>query len=87
MNAIKARQDAAAQQASSLAAAKAAASKATAGTSSNVGEVSLQSEEELADEAIRSKSTKNRLRLDRTGLSLGAPSKPSSAKSSTGLSI
>jgi hypothetical protein len=83
MNAIKARQEANRNQAESLAAAKAAASKATAGTTSNIGEVSLQSEEELEDAAIRSKSTKNRLRIDRTGLSLGTPLKGSS----TGLSI
>lgn len=65
-------------QAENLAAAKAAANKSTAATTTNAGEVSLQSEEELADSAIRNKSTKNRLRVS-TGLSLGS--------TGTGLSI
>lgn len=67
-------------QAENLAAAKAAADKSTSATTTNAGDVSLESEEELADSAIRNKSTKNRLRVS-TGLSLG------SAGAGTGLRI
>lgn len=83
-NAIAAKNQASDAQAANLAAAKAAANKATAATTGNVGTVALQSEEDLQDEAIRSRSTKNRLRVDRTGLSLGSPT---TAQSTTGLRI
>lgn len=66
-----------------LEAAEIAANKSTAATTKNTGDISLESEESLADAAIRNKSTKNRLRVDRTGLSLGSPS----TKSASGLSI
>lgn len=69
-------------QAANLLAAKEAANQSKAATTTNVGDVSLDSQESLDDAAIRSKSTKNRLRVDSTtGLSLGT------AKSATGLSI
>lgn len=82
MNAIKARQDAKGMQRDNLAAAKAAADKSKGATTSNAGDISLESTSELEDAAIRGKSTKNRLRVGTTGLSIGAPS-----KSSTGLSV
>jgi len=82
-NAIDARNQAKKQQAEQLAAASAAADKSKAATITNVGTVSLQSEEDLEDEAIRGKSKKNRLRVDKTGLGVGS----SSSGSSTGLKL
>ena len=70
-------------QAEQLAAAEAAANKSKAPVINNSGDVELQSTEDMQDEAIRSRSKKNRLRVDKTGLSLGG----SSSSSKTGLSI
>lgn len=84
ISASKARSQAKKQQKEQLAAAEAAANKSTAATVSNTGDVDLESEESLEDEATRNKSKKNRLRVDKTGLSLGTNT---GAKSSTGLSI
>ena len=82
-NAIDARSQGRKTQREQLEAAEAAANKSQAATTTNVGTVALQSEEDLGDEAIRSKSKKNRLRVDKTGLGVGS----SSSGSSTGLKL
>lgn len=82
----KARGQARAQQAEQLTAAREAANKAKGAVVDNSGTVALDSEEALADDAIKSRANKNRLRVDRTGLSLGGSAGAKSA-SATGLRI
>lgn len=82
-----ARIDANKNQEKQLAAAKEAANKSTGAITSNVGTVALDSEEALADDAIKTRSKKNRLRVDRTGLSVGGTTAGSLAGSATGLKI
>lgn len=84
VSANKARAQARSQQKEQLEAAREAANKSKGAITDNTGTIALDSEEALADDAVKARSTKNRLRVDRTGLSLGGSTGSSSG---TGLKI
>lgn len=80
-----AKRDAKKQQDETLAQAKEAANQTKGAIANNAGEVALDSAESLEDQDIKDRTKKNRLRVDRTGLSINSGA--SAPKSSTGLKI